>query len=79
MKIMELVEKNIRPRDIMTPEAFQNALTVDMALGCTTNMLHLPAIEEKPAWLTKSEIAKYRDEPVHLDRGPQPKNNLKFH
>ena len=43
--IMELVEKNIRPRDIMTPEAFQNALTVDMALGCSTNtMLHLPAI-----------------------------------
>lgn len=45
MKIMELVEKNIRPRDIMTREAFENALTVDMALGCSTNsMLHLPAI-----------------------------------
>jgi dihydroxy-acid dehydratase len=45
MKIMELVEKNIRPRDIMTEKAFQNALTVDMALGCSTNtMLHLPAI-----------------------------------
>jgi len=45
MKIMELVEKNIRPRDIMTAEAFKNALTVDMALGCSTNtMLHLPAI-----------------------------------
>ena len=45
MKIMELVEKNIRPRDIMTAEAFRNALTVDMALGCSTNsMLHLPAI-----------------------------------
>lgn len=45
MKIMELVEKNIRPRDIMTKEAFLNALTVDMALGCSTNsMLHLPAI-----------------------------------
>ena len=45
MKIMELVEKNIRPRDIMTKEAFMNALTVDMALGCSTNtMLHLPAI-----------------------------------
>ena len=45
MKIMELVEKNIRPRDIMTPEAFQNALTVDMALGCSTNtVLHLLAI-----------------------------------
>ncbi len=45
MKIMELVEKNIRPRDIMTKEAFHNAETVDMALGCSTNtMLHLPAI-----------------------------------
>ena len=45
MKIMELVEKNIRPRDIMTDKAFLNALTVDMALGCSTNsMLHLPAI-----------------------------------
>ncbi len=45
MQIMELVKKNIRPRDIMTEKAFQNALTVDMALGCSTNsMLHLPAI-----------------------------------
>ncbi|NLY49161.1 MAG: dihydroxy-acid dehydratase [Clostridiales bacterium] len=45
MKIMELLEKNIRPRDIMTRKAFLNALTVDMALGCSTNtMLHLPAI-----------------------------------
>ncbi len=45
MKIMELIEKNIRPRDIMTPAAFHNAETVDMALGCSTNtMLHLPAI-----------------------------------
>ncbi|QHQ61825.1 dihydroxy-acid dehydratase [Anaerocolumna sedimenticola] len=45
MKIMELYEKNIRPRDIMTEKAFLNALTVDMALGCSTNsMLHLPAI-----------------------------------
>ncbi len=45
MKIMELVEKDIKPRDIMTEEAFRNALTVDMALGCSTNtMLHLPAI-----------------------------------
>ncbi len=45
MKIMELLEKNIRPRDIMTEKAFLNALTVDMALGCSTNsMLHLPAI-----------------------------------
>ncbi len=45
MKIMELVERNIRPRDIMTAEAFHNAETIDMALGCSTNtMLHLPAI-----------------------------------
>ena len=45
MKIMELVEKDIKPRDIMTEDAFLNALTVDMALGCSTNsMLHLPAI-----------------------------------
>ena len=45
MKIMELIEKNIRPRDIMTKEAFHNALAVDMALGCSTNtMLHIPAI-----------------------------------
>ncbi len=45
MKIMELLEKNIRPRDIMTEAAFKNALTMDMALGCSTNsMLHLPAI-----------------------------------
>ena len=45
MKVMEMLEKNIRPRDIMTKEAVLNALTVDMALGCSTNsMLHLPAI-----------------------------------
>ena len=45
MQVMELYRKNIRPRDIMTKEAILNALTVDMALGCSTNsMLHLPAI-----------------------------------
>jgi len=45
MKVMEMYEKNIRPRDIMTKDAVLNALTVDMALGCSTNsMLHLPAI-----------------------------------
>ncbi|MCD8014533.1 MAG: dihydroxy-acid dehydratase [Lachnospiraceae bacterium] len=45
MQVMELLKKNIRPRDIMTEKAFMNALTVDMALGCSTNsMLHLPAI-----------------------------------
>lgn len=43
--VMEMLKNNIRPRDIMTKEAFMNALTVDMALGCSTNsMLHLPAI-----------------------------------
>lgn len=45
MKIMELVEKDIKPSDILVPEAFENALAVDMALGCSTNsVLHLPAI-----------------------------------
>lgn len=45
MAVMELLKKNIRPRDIITKEALMNALTVDMALGCSTNsMLHLPAI-----------------------------------
>jgi len=45
MQVMELVKKDIRPRDIMTAAAFHNAETVDMALGCSTNtMLHLPAI-----------------------------------
>lgn len=45
MQIMELVKKNIRPRDIMTASAIKNAITADMALGCSTNsMLHLPAI-----------------------------------
>ena len=45
MAVMEMYRKNIRPRDIMTEKAFENALTADMALGCSTNsMLHLPAI-----------------------------------
>ncbi len=45
MKIMELVERGIKPSDILVPEAFENALAVDMALGCSTNsVLHLPAI-----------------------------------
>ena len=45
MQVMELVKKNIRPRDIMTAAALKNAITADMALGCSTNsMLHLPAI-----------------------------------
>ena len=45
MAVMELLKKNIRPRDIMTEKAFENAIAADMALGCSTNsMLHLPAI-----------------------------------
>ncbi len=45
MAVMDMYQKNIRPRDIMTADAFENALTADMALGCSTNsMLHLPAI-----------------------------------
>jgi dihydroxy-acid dehydratase len=45
MKVMEMIEKDIKPSDILTEEAFENALTVDMALGCSTNsVLHLPAI-----------------------------------
>jgi dihydroxy-acid dehydratase len=51
MKVMELLEKNIRPRDIMTKESMLNALTIDMALGCSTNsMLHLPAIAHEIGW-----------------------------
>lgn len=58
MKIMELVEKNIRPRDIMTDAAFRNALTVDMALGCSTNsMLHLPAIAHEAGVELNVDIA----------------------
>ncbi len=58
MKIMELLEKNIRPRDIMTKEAFMNALTVDMALGCSTNtMLHLPAIAHEVGFDLNIDIA----------------------
>ncbi len=58
MKIMELVEKNIRPRDIMTEKAFLNALTIDMALGCSTNsMLHLPAIAHEAGVELNLDIA----------------------
>lgn len=58
MKIMELLEKNICPRDIMTKEAFENALTVDMALGCSTNtMLHLPAIAHEAGVMINLDIA----------------------
>ncbi len=58
MKVMELLEKNIRPRDIMTEKAFMNALTVDMALGCSTNsMLHLPAIAHEAGIELNVDIA----------------------
>lgn len=58
MKVMELLEKNIRPRDILTREAFLNALTVDMALGCSTNtMLHLPAIAHEAGVELNVDIA----------------------
>ena len=58
MKVMEMLEKNIRPRDIMTEAAFMNALTVDMALGCSTNsMLHLPAIAHEAGVRLDMELA----------------------
>lgn len=58
MKVMELLEKNIRPRDIMNEKAFMNALTVDMALGCSTNsMLHLPAIAKEAGVELNVDIA----------------------
>ncbi len=58
MKIMELVEKDIKPRDIMTEKAFMNALIVDMALGCSTNsMLHLPAIAREAGVELNLDIA----------------------
>ncbi len=56
--VMNLVEKNIRPRDIMTKEAFMNAMAMDMALGCSTNtMLHLPAIAHEAGVDINMEIA----------------------
>lgn len=58
MKVMELLEKNIHPLDIMTEKAFMNALTVDMALGCSTNtMLHLPAIAKEAGVKLNLDIA----------------------
>ena len=58
MKVMELLEKNIRPKDILTKEAFENALTIDMALGCSTNtMLHLPAIAHEAGVEINLDIA----------------------
>ena len=58
MQVMEMYRKNIRPRDIMTKEAFINALTMDMALGCSTNsMLHLPAIAHEAGVELNVDIA----------------------
>jgi len=58
MQIMELVKKDLRPRDIMTEKAFLNALTVDMALGCSTNsMLHLPAIAHEAGVALDLDVA----------------------
>ena len=58
MQIMELVKNDIKPRDIMTEKAFLNALTVDMALGCSTNsMLHLPAIAHEAGVSLDLDIA----------------------
>ena len=58
MQVMEMLKKDIRPRDIMTEQAFMNALTVDMALGCSTNsMLHLPAIAHETGVELNVDIA----------------------
>ena len=58
MQVMEMLRRNIRPRDIMTKEAFMNALTMDMALGCSTNsMLHLPAIAHEAGVELNVDIA----------------------
>lgn len=58
MQVMELLRNNIRPRDIMTEKAFHNALTMDMALGCSTNsMLHLPAIAHEAGVELSVDIA----------------------
>ncbi|MDY6323445.1 MAG: dihydroxy-acid dehydratase [Catonella sp.] len=58
MAVMEMLKKDIKPRDIMTPAAFKNALTVDMALGCSTNtMLHLPAIAHEAGIDLNMEMA----------------------
>lgn len=58
MQIMELVKRDIKPRDIMTEKAFLNALTIDMALGCSTNsMLHLPAIAHEAGVELNLDIA----------------------
>ncbi len=58
MQVMEMYRQNIRPRDIMTKDAFMNALTMDMALGCSTNsMLHLPAVAHEAGVELNVDIA----------------------
>ncbi|WP_300878721.1 dihydroxy-acid dehydratase, partial [uncultured Parasutterella sp.] len=58
MQVMEMFRRNIRPRDIMTYDAFLNAMTVDMALGCSTNsMLHLPAIAHECGYKLDMHLA----------------------
>lgn len=58
MQIMDLVKKDIKPKDIMTEDAFMNALAIDMALGCSTNsMLHLPAIAHEAGYDLNLDIA----------------------
>ena len=68
MKIMELVEKDIKPRDIMTAKAFENALAVDMALGCSTNtVLHVPAVAlEAGVELNLSDFNRLSERTPHL-------------
>ena len=68
MRIMELLERDIRPRDIMTPAAFENALAVDMALGCSTNtVLHVPAIaHEAGVSLNLDDLNTISDRTPHL-------------
>lgn len=58
MAVMKLIQEDIKPKDIMTEKAFENALTVDMALGCSTNsMLHLPAIAYETGMILQLELA----------------------
>ena len=64
---MEMLRRNIRQRDIMTKEAFMNALTMDMALGCSTNsMLHLPAIAHEAGVELNVDIANEILSLIHI-------------
>jgi len=85
MKVMELLERDIKPRDIMTPAAFANALTVDMALGCSTNtVLHVPAIAREAGVEIKleslNEISARTPHLVTLSPGiADPETGLRYH